>query len=54
MFILYEMLDYDHPWCDKKFKIKTKWWDIEANPQMCCLEHCEIDVHSCEIAGKNW
>lgn len=49
-----ELLEYNHPWCGKKFEIKKIWWTMEADPQMCCTEHCEIDPHLCEIAKKNW
>jgi hypothetical protein len=49
-----ELLVYAHPWCDKKFEIKRQWWSTEADPHMCCIEHCEIDNHSCDIAKKNW
>lgn len=46
-----EMLPYTHPWCGRTFSIRRKWWDIEADPFMCCHEYC--DPHSCEIAEKN-
>ena len=47
-------IPYTHPWCNKIFNIKAEWWDIEANPQMCCIEHCEDDCNNCDVALKNW
>jgi ribosomal protein S27AE len=49
-----ELHPYKHPWCDKIFKIKGEWWNMEAEPQMCCIEHCSEDANNCEIALKNW
>jgi hypothetical protein len=46
-----QLLEYRHPWCGQVFKIQTQWWEIEANPTMCCIEHCErSDINTCEIA----
>ena len=47
-------LAYTHPWCGKAFQILRKYWNIEANPQTCCIEHCDADPNSCEIAAKHW
>jgi hypothetical protein len=44
---------YKHPWCGKTFEIKGKWWKIEAKPSMCCIEHCEDDVNTCDIAEQH-
>jgi len=48
-----EMLPYKHPWCDKTFLIERQWWNMEAEPQMCCIECCG-DPNNCDIATKNW
>ena len=48
----YERLEYVHPWCGRKFLIERQWWEIEASPQMCCIEHCK--PNSCEIASRRW
>lgn len=45
---------YEHPWCGKTFKIKGEWWEEEADPHMCCIDHCDVDPYSCEIAKKHW
>lgn len=45
---------YKHPWCGKTFKIKGEDWEIEAEPEMCCIEHCETnDINTCEIAKQH-
>ena len=49
-----QLLLYVHPWCGKQFQIMAKWWDIEADPQMCCIELCDVEVNSCKIADKHW
>lgn len=50
----YERKPYTHPWCGKVFMIQGRWWDIEAEPQMCCIERCDRDVNNCDIALKRW
>ena len=45
---------YGHPWCGKAFEIEKKWWEVEASPNMCCLEHCDIGPHDYKIAERNW
>ena len=49
-----ELVCYSHPWCGKVFHIKRMFMEIESNPQMCCIEHCNEDQYSCETANKNW
>lgn len=49
---LNELLPYSHPWCGKTFQIRREWWNEEADPQMCCIEHC--DPNLCETASKHW
>ena len=49
-----DSLSYVHPWCGKTFSIERGVWDFEASPQMCCVEHCEVDPDSCDVAKKNW
>ena len=51
---LNKLFVYNHPWCGKAFQILGKWWEIEANPQTCCIEHCDLDPNLCEVAGKHW
>lgn len=43
---------YKHPWCGKTFKIKGEDWKEEAEPQGCCIAHCE--PNTCEIADQHW
>jgi hypothetical protein len=45
---------YAHPWCGRKFWIRREFWDIEANPVMCCIERCEKDPHGCPYAQANY
>jgi len=49
-----ELLPYQHPWCDRTFMIKGDEWQEEADPQMCCINHCDVDPYSCETAAKHW
>jgi len=48
-----EYYPYEHPWCGRTFQIKGEWWDFEAEPNACCLEHCDKDPYLCEIAEKH-
>lgn len=48
-----KLIGYTHPWCGKEFMIEKQDWEIEAEPQMCCIEHCG-DPNNCEIAAKYW
>ena len=47
-----ELLDFIHPWCGKTFKIERQWWDIESDPEMCCIEHC--DPYACKTAEEKF
>lgn len=49
-----ELIEFKHPWCNKVFPIKQMFLEIEGNPRMCCIERCDIDSNSCDIASKNW
>jgi hypothetical protein len=46
---------FTHPWCNKLFLIDEQFWDIEGNPQMCCMMECkERKPAKCKLALKNW
>lgn len=50
----YNTKRYVHPWCSLECSITTEFWEIEANPNMACIEYCSSDPNNCEIAQKNW
>lgn len=47
-----ELLAFVHPWCGKTFKIERQWWDMEADPETCCMEHC--DPYGCKTAEEKF
>jgi len=49
-----EKLSYKHPWCGKEFLIELQFWEIQGNPQGCCLYECRLIYSSCEIANQKW
>ena len=50
----FEPLAYMHPWCGKSFEIERQFWDLAADPEVCCLEICGLGPSKCTIAEKNW
>ena len=50
----FELIHYSHPWCQKTFEIEKQFWDLAADPEVCCLELCAIGASKCDVAQKNW
>jgi hypothetical protein len=49
-----EKLPYEHPWCQKTFFIERRWWEFEARPLSCCIEHCKEDCNNCPTAIEHY
>ena len=50
----YELQDYVHPWCGRRFEIMRQWWEILTEPRTCCVEVCDTGPQGCEEAKKRW
>ncbi|GEM_PF-1189838 len=45
----YELVAYEHPWCQKKFGLERRFLELLNEPEVCCRELCK-DLASCRIA----